>query len=95
MTLEERLREIKLYNPGQTRWLQLSDKEIALIKQAFQDEGWVHKPFLKHLLQTNDAPVYTGQEWYDRFVEALPFRDFGMTRTDREIFEAARKAAGL
>lgn len=71
------------------------EKYIAQIKQAFADEGWTHKPFLKHLLQTDDTPVYTGQEWLDRFNDEL---DGGLKLPDvMDIWvrHCANKASGV
>lgn len=97
-----RIRPVEDYNSYLFR---LSNNDIAQIKQAFADEGWTHKPFLKHLTQTDDTPVYTGQEWLSRFEKArIPLVSAGFEDKDgklhmywdcKDIIEAAKKASGL
>lgn len=76
--LDDELREIKasgkLYSPngGLDKYLELDDKTIAQIKQAFADEGYIQPETLKKGIGIMDAQGYkSGQEWYDRFEKEL------------------------
>jgi len=69
------------------------DNQVAQIKQAFADAGYR----LRVNVDTSGriyAAVASGKVWYERFeLEMKPFDNKGVTRKD--VFEAAKRAAGL
>lgn len=77
MTLDEKLREI-FRNPEWGQYRNNWQFEIAQIKAAFAEEGYVQVPQVEivtryeagkkpELFMVNGEEVMTGQEWYDRF----------------------------
>lgn len=77
--------------------------DIVQIKQAFINEGWheecpprVTDATLYPLIWAKSNGYMTGQEWYDKFGKELGDLSNGTTELVRpEVYEAARKAAGL
>lgn len=81
------------------------DDQVAQIKQAFADEGWVdmHKGFDKVWEVRAPSPdggprviahLMDGQEFYQRFKAEMPQGSW-RELTDVDILDAAKKAAGL
>lgn len=104
--LDDKLKELKIqldYEDGR----HLSDGDIAQIKQAFYEDGWIDVRGIrwnyKALHDIDIKPngeVMTGQEWYDRFGKELQkHQDYKHVEDtfymDTIVKEAARKAAGI
>lgn len=94
--MDERLREIieSLEFEGHT--YKTAPKAIAQIKQAFAEEGWcapIHFIDRGDGIKVSAEQVMTGQEWYDRFEKEI--RKNGKADFNKELLEAAKKAAGL
>ena len=81
--IDERLKKLQLSpidNYGE--YWTLSDEDVAQIKQAFADEGYVQMPQVEmitrfesgkkpELFMVNGKEVMTGREWYERFEKEL------------------------
>lgn len=87
--LDSKLREIRIkqYDSGYLlSHRELEPEEIAQIKQAFADEG-----YLQIQTELGMDTFFTGKQWYDRFIKELPL----IPGWQGTIEKAAKKAAGL
>lgn len=107
--LDKKLSEIILYPDTYYEDFKLSETDIARIKQAFADEGYVEhgikiKPRKRYFatgpgqippLEEPQQPCMTGQEWLDRFIKEL---DSGLKLPevmDIWVRHCAKKASGV
>lgn len=87
------------------------EEDIAHIKQAFKDAGWLYVPPLKaskgyvikkggEAVTIKPSEVMTGQEWYERFERELGKEVDHLMCGERlvcsgHVTKAAKKAAGI
>lgn len=97
MNLDKRLREILQANTG---YGSMSDGHvIAQIHEAFKEAGY-SKFNIGEIMKGNSG-LMTGQEFYERFEKEIKQLERNRTTyghlysTTEEMFEAARKAAGI
>jgi hypothetical protein len=115
--LEKILNEFGNSIKDQSAWMtlggefELKKDPIALIKQAFIDEGYIKIPQIvevKGKLETshnfvdvNNMRYMTGQDWYDKFyaeycVSSSIDLDYNASETiNTYVLEAAKKASGI